>query len=125
MRSIGSVLDCFTGSSPQGAAVDASKQHGRERSRLARRASRNACARLAADPREPHAAGHPGDRRTLDGPSRRQPLAAATLALNLTFTFNLLLLGLLIASSPMMATALGQPSTRFGMFVGPSAPACG
>jgi len=36
------------------------------------------------------------------------PLAAATLALNMTFTFNLLLLGLLIASSPMMATALGQ-----------------
>jgi MATE family multidrug resistance protein len=35
-------------------------------------------------------------------------LAAATLALNLTFTFNLLLLGLIIASSPMMATALGQ-----------------
>src|SRR5689334_25393230 len=39
------------------------------------------------------------------GPS---PLAAATLALNMTFTFNLFLLGLLIASSPMMATALGQ-----------------
>jgi multidrug resistance protein, MATE family len=38
------------------------------------------------------------------------PLAAATLALNLTFTFNLLLLGLLIASSPMMATALGRRS---------------
>src|ERR1043165_5168768 len=36
------------------------------------------------------------------------PLAAATLALNLTFPFNLLRLGLLIASSPMMATALGQ-----------------
>src|SRR3954471_9536645 len=35
-------------------------------------------------------------------------LAAATLALNLTFTFNLLLLGLVIASSPMMATSLGQ-----------------
>jgi MATE family multidrug resistance protein len=35
-------------------------------------------------------------------------LAAATLALNLTFTFNLLMLGLLTASSPMMATALGQ-----------------
>src|SRR3954452_15410175 len=35
-------------------------------------------------------------------------LAAATLALNLTFTFNLMMLGLLIASSPMMATALGQ-----------------
>src|SRR4029079_7730896 len=35
-------------------------------------------------------------------------LAAATLALNLTYTFNLFLLGLLIASSPMMATALGQ-----------------
>ena len=34
-------------------------------------------------------------------------LAAATLALNLTFTFNLLLLGLVTASSPMMATALG------------------
>src|SRR5215210_9109832 len=37
-------------------------------------------------------------------------LAAATLALNLTFTFNLLMLGLVIASSPMMATALGQRS---------------
>ena len=37
-------------------------------------------------------------------------LAAATLALNLTFTFNLLMLGLLIASSPMMATALGKRS---------------
>src|SRR5919112_3821590 len=35
-------------------------------------------------------------------------LAAATLALNLTFTFNLLLLGLVVAASPMMATALGQ-----------------
>jgi MATE family multidrug resistance protein len=35
-------------------------------------------------------------------------LAAATLALNLTFTFNLFLLGLLTASAPMMATALGQ-----------------
>jgi MATE family multidrug resistance protein len=32
----------------------------------------------------------------------------ATLALNLTFTFNLFLLGLITASSPMMATALGQ-----------------
>lgn len=38
------------------------------------------------------------------------PLAAATLALNLTFTFNLLLLGLITASAPMMATALGQRS---------------
>jgi MATE family multidrug resistance protein len=37
-------------------------------------------------------------------------LAAATLALNLTFTFNLLLLGLITASSPMMATALGHRS---------------
>jgi MATE family multidrug resistance protein len=37
-------------------------------------------------------------------------LAAATLALNLTFTFNLFFLGLLIASSPMMATALGRRS---------------
>src|SRR6476659_5170542 len=35
-------------------------------------------------------------------------LAAATLALNMTFTFNLLMLGLVIASSPMMATALGS-----------------
>jgi MATE family multidrug resistance protein len=35
-------------------------------------------------------------------------LAAATLALNLTFTFNLLMLGLITASSPMMASALGQ-----------------
>jgi multidrug resistance protein, MATE family len=37
-------------------------------------------------------------------------LAAATLALNLTFTFNLLMLGLITASSPMMATAIGQRS---------------
>jgi MATE family multidrug resistance protein len=35
-------------------------------------------------------------------------LAAATLALNLTFTINVLLLGLITAASPMMATALGQ-----------------
>jgi MATE family multidrug resistance protein len=35
-------------------------------------------------------------------------LAAATLALNLTFTFNIFLLGLITASSPMMATALGR-----------------
>jgi MATE family multidrug resistance protein len=35
-------------------------------------------------------------------------LAAATLALNLTFTFNLLMLGLVTASSPMMASALGH-----------------
>jgi MATE family multidrug resistance protein len=35
-------------------------------------------------------------------------LAAATLALNMTFTFNLFLFGLITASSPMMATALGQ-----------------
>ena len=37
-------------------------------------------------------------------------LAAATLALNLTFTFNIFFLGLLTASSPMMATSLGQRS---------------
>ena len=37
-------------------------------------------------------------------------LAAATLALNLTFTFNLFMLGLVTASSPMMATALGRRS---------------
>jgi MATE family multidrug resistance protein len=37
-----------------------------------------------------------------------EQLAAATLALNLTFTFNLLMLGLETASSPMMARALGQ-----------------
>jgi MATE family multidrug resistance protein len=35
-------------------------------------------------------------------------LAAATLALNMTFTFNLFLFGIVTASSPMMATALGQ-----------------
>jgi len=35
-------------------------------------------------------------------------LAAATLALNLTFTVNVFLLGLVTAASPMMATALGQ-----------------
>ena len=37
-------------------------------------------------------------------------LAAATLALNLTFTFNVFLLGLMTAASPMMATALGRRS---------------
>jgi len=37
-------------------------------------------------------------------------LAAATLALNLTFTINIFLLGLITASAPMMATALGQRS---------------
>ena len=37
-------------------------------------------------------------------------LAAATLALNLTFTINVFLLGLVTAASPMMATALGQRS---------------
>ena len=37
-------------------------------------------------------------------------LAGATLALNLTFTFNIFLLGLITASSPMMATALGRRS---------------
>lgn len=35
-------------------------------------------------------------------------LAAATLALNLTFTINIFLLGLITAASPMMATALGK-----------------
>jgi multidrug resistance protein, MATE family len=35
-------------------------------------------------------------------------LAAATLALNLTWTFSIFLLGLITASSPMMAMALGQ-----------------
>jgi multidrug resistance protein, MATE family len=35
-------------------------------------------------------------------------LAAATLALNLTWTFSIFLLGLITASSPMMATALGK-----------------
>jgi MATE family multidrug resistance protein len=37
-------------------------------------------------------------------------LAAATLALNLTWTFSIFLLGLITASSPMMATALGKRS---------------
>ncbi len=35
-------------------------------------------------------------------------LAAATLALNLTFTINVFLLGLVTAASPMMASALGR-----------------
>ena len=39
-------------------------------------------------------------------------LAAATLALNLTFTFNLFLFGLVTASSPMMASALGARSNN-------------
>ena len=38
------------------------------------------------------------------------PLAATTLALNMAFVFNVLLLGLLLASSPMMGSALGQRS---------------
>src|SRR3954463_6999871 len=37
-------------------------------------------------------------------------LAAATLGLNLTWTFSIFLLGLITASSPMMATALGHRS---------------
>ena len=37
-------------------------------------------------------------------------LAASALALNFTYTLNMLLMGLLIASSPMMATALGKRS---------------
>src|SRR5690348_13586528 len=37
-------------------------------------------------------------------------LPAATLALNLAFAFNVFLLGLVTAASPMMATALGQRS---------------
>lgn len=37
-------------------------------------------------------------------------LAAATLALNLTWVFSIFLLGLITASAPMMATALGQRS---------------
>ncbi len=41
--------------------------------RLARGAARDAGARLAADPRQPHPAGDPGDRRAADGPSRRDP----------------------------------------------------
>jgi MATE family multidrug resistance protein len=39
-------------------------------------------------------------------------LAAATLALNLTFTFNLFLFGLVTASSPIMASAFGQRSNN-------------
>jgi len=39
------------------------------------------------------------------GPSK---LAASALALNFTYTLNMLLMGLLIASSPKMATALGK-----------------
>lgn len=38
------------------------------------------------------------------------PLAATTLALNLAFVINVLLLGLLLASSPMMGSALGKRS---------------
>lgn len=37
-----------------------------------------------------------------------QQLAASTLGLNLTWTFSIFLLGLITASSPMMARALGQ-----------------
>ena len=37
-------------------------------------------------------------------------LAAATLALNLTYTFNMFLMGLVTASAPIMATALGRKS---------------
>jgi MATE family multidrug resistance protein len=38
------------------------------------------------------------------------PVAATNLALNLAFVFNVLLLGLLLAASPMMGSALGQRS---------------
>ena len=41
-----------------------------------------------------------------------RPLAASALGLNLIFAFSLLGLGLVTASSPMMATALGRRSTQ-------------
>ena len=46
-------------------------------------------------------------------------LAAATLALNLTFTINIFLLGLITASAPMMPTALGQRSNSVPEARGP------
>ncbi|HXH00377.1 MAG TPA: MATE family efflux transporter [Sphingomicrobium sp.] len=41
-----------------------------------------------------------------------RPLAASTLGLNLNFAFSLVCLGLVTASSPMIATALGQRSNN-------------
>ena len=39
-----------------------------------------------------------------------RPLAASALGLNLNFAFSLICLGLVTASSPMIATALGRPT---------------
>src|SRR4029079_17687546 len=44
------------------------------------------------------------------------PLAAATLALNLTWTFSIFLLGLITASSTIMANAVG-PAFKTGRHV--------
>src|SRR5688572_32122560 len=40
-----------------------------------------------------------------------RPLAASALGINLNFAFSLICLGLVTASSPMIATALGRRST--------------
>ena len=53
------------------------------------------------------------------------PLAATTLAINLAFVFNVLLLGLMLASSPMMGRRSGSARTRCATSAAPSAPACG
>ena len=55
-----------------------------------------------------------------------RPLAASALGLNLTFALTLIALGLVTASSPMMATALGaQDHARCATCAAPSASRCG
>ena len=50
-----------------------------------------------------------------------RPLAASALGLNLNFAFSLICLGLVTASSPMMATALGARAHTCATCGGPSA----
>ena len=61
----------------------------------------------------------------LMGRSGPEPLAATTLALNFTYTFNMFLLGLATAASPMMASALGRRFNSVRDVRRTFAPACG
>ena len=54
-----------------------------------------------------------------------RPLAASALGLNLTFAFSLICLGLVTASSPMIATALGRRSNSVRDVAAPFASRCG
>ena len=54
-----------------------------------------------------------------------RPLAASALGLNLNFALSLICLGLVTASSPMIATALGSAAAMCATSAGPFASRCG